>query len=296
MARTAEHAQLPGVLNERIEACLGESLPPAGDDRLLAAMHYALTGGGKHLRPLLVYNAGLMAGAPLERLDPVAVAVEMIHAYSLIHDDLPAMDDDDLRRGRATCHLAFDEATAILAGDALQAEAFRRLASLDHPDPARPAAMVRCLAEAAGPHGMAGGQAMDLALTGRQTDPQALETLHRLKTGALIRASLQLGAMAADREQTRLGHTLGSIGDAIGLAFQIQDDVLDVIGDTDTLGKPRGADEARQKPTFASLLGIDTATGQYQALYSEALGQLEGLPEAADGLRQLIMQMRDRRS
>jgi geranylgeranyl pyrophosphate synthase len=230
----------------------------------------------------------------MERLDTVAVAVEMIHAYSLVHDDLPAMDDDDLRRGRPTCHLAFDEATAILAGDALQTEAFAQLAHLNHPDASRPARMVATLADAAGARGMAGGQAMDLALTGQDSEIEKLEKLHSLKTAALIRGALTLGAMTADTADETLITTLDRVGLAIGLAFQIQDDVLDVTGDTRTLGKSKGADAAKDKPTFASVLGADEATERYRALYAEATEALETFGEKARGLKELIVQMGDR--
>lgn len=294
MAQSAEALADWPALAERVEACLRASLPPAGKDRLVAAMEYALTGGGKRLRPLLVYHAGHIAGAPMERMDTVAVAVEMIHAYSLVHDDLPAMDDDELRRGRPTCHLAFDEATAILAGDALQTEAFAQLARLPHPDAGRSARMIATLADAAGARGMAGGQAMDLALTGQDSEIEILERLHGLKTAAIIRAALVLGALAADEANEELINALTRTGQAIGLAFQIQDDVLDVTGDTRTLGKSKGADAARDKPTFASVLGAEEATKRYRALYAEAMEEMEQFGEKARWLKELISQMEER--
>ncbi len=284
------------ALRERIEQRLADSLPRDGEPRLVEAMRYALTGGGKRLRPLLVYHAGQLAGAPLERLDHAAVAVEMIHAYSLVHDDLPAMDDDELRRGHPTCHIAFDEATAILAGDALQTLAFQHLAAMPHPSPARLLQMIRTLGTAAGAAGMAGGQAMDLALTGQDCDLNTLERLHRLKTGALIEAALQLGLLSAESPPDTVGAALDTVGQNLGLAFQIQDDVLDVTSDTHTLGKAQGADAARNQPTFASLMGIDAATKRYQSQYDEALEQLAEFGKSADGLRKLILQIRDRKN
>ncbi|NBX58341.1 MAG: geranyl transferase, partial [Gammaproteobacteria bacterium] len=218
---------------ERIERVLERALPltDAGSTRLVEAMRYSALGGGKRLRPTLVYTAGVALGAPLDALDDPAAAVELIHVYSLIHDDLPAMDDDDLRRGRPSCHKAFDEATAILAGDALQAVAFERLAgSADlSPDEAvRRLAMVRLLAAGIGTAGMAGGQAIDLESVGRKLDVAALQRMHRLKTGALIETAVLLGAAAAGVLSGPKWQALQEFGAAIGLAFQIQDDILDV--------------------------------------------------------------------
>ncbi|MCP1727132.1 geranylgeranyl pyrophosphate synthase [Natronospira proteinivora] len=282
-------------LQARIETQLSQCLPESPSrHQLLAAMDYGLTGGGKRLRPLLVYAAGALLDAPQSRLDTVALSVEMIHAYSLIHDDLPAMDDDDLRRGRPTCHLAFDEATAILAGDALQSEAFRQLAGITHPDPARPARMIALLAEAAGPLGMAGGQALDLALTGGPADEAALTRLHEQKTGALIAAALQLGGLAADEIPDSRLDQLGHIGRDIGLAFQIQDDVLDATTNTEVLGKRQGADAARAHPTFTSLLGTEEATRRYRQLYAEALSALAPFGQRSELLAGLIDAMMQR--
>jgi len=287
----------------RIESRLAEAFHSQADSeretegkqgQLYAAMNYSLTGGGKRLRPLLVLAAAELASAPLERAEAVAVAVEMIHAYSLIHDDLPAMDDDDLRRGRPTCHLAFDEATAILAGDAMQAEAFHRLATLPHPDPARPLTMIRLLTRAVGPQGMAGGQALDLSLTGQAGSEAELSHLHQLKTGALIAAALQLGALAGEASAEGLIQPLGEIGEKIGLAFQIQDDVLDVTTETAILGKPHGADQARSQPTFTSLLGVETASQRFQILYEQAAEASNKLAGPDSPLSTLIKQMRER--
>jgi geranylgeranyl pyrophosphate synthase len=213
-------------------------------------MRYAVLGGGKRVRPVLVFAAGAAVGAADARLDAPACAVELIHAYSLVHDDLPAMDDDDLRRGRPSCHRAFDEATAILTGDALQTLAFQILAQATEPDAAVRLRMIATLALASGSRGMAGGQAIDLAAVGRELDMVQLEDMHIHKTGALIRASVLLGALCTDEfDEPRL-ERLDRYAKCIGLAFQIQDDILDVVGDTALLGKTAGADTARDKPTY----------------------------------------------
>ncbi|MFP4181068.1 MAG: (2E,6E)-farnesyl diphosphate synthase [Thiohalospira sp.] len=272
----------------RAEGALSARLPDEADDPtpLAAAMRYAVTGGGKRVRPFLVYAAGTALGAPLERLDAPAAAVEFIHAYSLVHDDLPAMDDDDLRRGHPTCHRAFDEATAILAGDALQGLAFSALAEAEGlPEPAR-LRMVAQLARAAGAGGMVGGQARDISAVGRETDLAGLEAMHRRKTGALIEASARLGGLAAEADETTLA-TLGRYAAAVGLAFQIQDDILDVVGDTETLGKAGGADAAREKPTYPALLGLEGARDRARAMVDDALEAVAELGDGAEPLRDL---------
>ncbi|MGM0412498.1 MAG: (2E,6E)-farnesyl diphosphate synthase [Pseudomonadota bacterium] len=272
----------------RAEEALDARLPAEADDPtpLAAAMRYAVTGGGKRVRPFLVYAAGSALGAPLEGLDAPAAAVEFIHAYSLVHDDLPAMDDDDLRRGHPTCHRAFDEATAILAGDALQSLAFSALAEDEGlPEPTR-LHMVTALARAAGEAGMVGGQARDINAVGRGTDLAGLEAMHRRKTGALIEASVRLGGLAAGADTATLD-ALQRYGAAVGLAFQIQDDILDVVGDTETLGKAGGADAAREKPTYPALLGLEGARERARAMVDDALTALAGLDERADPLREL---------
>jgi geranylgeranyl pyrophosphate synthase len=273
---------------ERAEGALSARLPAEADDPtpLAAAMRYAVTGGGKRVRPFLVYAAGSALGAPLERLDAPAAAVEFIHAYSLVHDDLPAMDDDDLRRGRPTCHRAFDEATAILAGDALQGLAFSTLAEADALPEALRLRMVASLARAAGAEGMVGGQARDINAVGRETNLAGLEAMHRRKTGALIEASARLGGLAADADEATLG-TLERYAAAVGLAFQIQDDILDVVGDTETLGKTGGADAAREKPTYPALLGLDGARERARAMVNDALEALAELGDGAEPLRDL---------
>jgi len=273
---------------DRVEAALERWLPSAAQQprRLHEAMRYAVLGGGKRIRPVLTYFAGEAAGVPPGRLDGPAVAVELIHAYSLVHDDLPAMDDDDLRRGRPTCHRAFDEATAVLAGDALQVLAFQVLATdpAMTPDTAGRLEIIRLLAAASGTTGMAGGQAMDLAAQGRPLSVEALETMHRLKTGALIHASVMMGAASAADLAPETREALDAYGRAIGLAFQIQDDILDVEGDTALLGKQAGADEARHKPTYPSVGGMATAKARLAELHAEAIAALAPLGDAGRSL------------
>jgi geranylgeranyl pyrophosphate synthase len=266
---------------ERTEAELSRrlELSDPGTPRLLSAMRYSTLGGGKRLRPVLVYTTGAALGAAPALLDDAAVAVEMIHAYSLIHDDLPAMDDDDLRRGQPTCHKAYDEGTAVLAGDALQALAFEVLAG--DAGSALPAAarlqQVQVLARGIGTAGMAGGQAIDLEAVGKQIDAARIEAMHRRKTGALLQASVLLGAIAAGITAGGEYDALSRYGAEMGLAFQIQDDVLDVAGETQALGKTAGADAARGKPTYPSLFGLERSASlarQHRDLAVAALGPL----------------------
>lgn len=263
------------ALSSRADAVLARVLPDAATSpiALHQAMRYAVLGGGKRMRPLLVYAAGLALGAPLNRLDPAAAAVEIIHAYSLVHDDLPAMDDDALRRGQPTCHIAFGEATAILAGDALQALAFEVLSEAPALDvePAIRLDMLRALAAACGSQGMAGGQALDLASVGHVLDPAALERMHVHKTGALIRASVRLGALAAGCREAAVLETIDRYGHCVGLAFQIRDDILDVEGSTDQLGKTAGKDQAHAKPTYPAILGMQASRDRLAAMTDEAL-------------------------
>ena len=255
------------------------------------AMRYSVLGTGKRLRPVLVYLAGRALGADDEALDAPAAAIEMIHAYSLVHDDLPAMDDDDLRRGRPTVHRAFDEPLAILAGDALQTLAFEALASRPHP---RLGALITTLAQAAGRDGMAAGQAIDLGAVGAPMDLAALQAMHQHKTGALIRAAVRLGALVAVDESDPRVAALDRYASAMGLAFQIHDDVLDVTGDTQTLGKTSGADARRDKPTYPALLGVAQAQRRARDLLDEALAALEPLGEAGQPLTALARFMIDR--
>jgi geranylgeranyl pyrophosphate synthase len=246
----------------RIERVLARALEIEGGatPRLLEGMRYSTLAGGKRVRPVLVYATGEALGAPLEMLDAAAAAVELIHVYSLVHDDLPAMDNDDLRRGRPTCHRAFDEATAILVGDALQARAFEVLAHAPAQVPASARLeMLQVLADAIGTRGMAGGQAIDLEAVRQSLDISGLERMHRSKTGALINASVLLGAISAGCHDPATRAALAEFGAEIGLAFQIHDDILDVEGSTTTLGKRAGADADRVKPTYPSVLGLDEA-------------------------------------
>ena len=253
----------------RVEATLEAALPASGEEprRLHAAMRHAALDGGKRMRPLLVYATGTAFGAGDDALDHAAAAIELVHAYSLVHDDLPAMDDDALRRGKPTVHIAFGEATAILAGDALQSLAFELLAGARLPAPAR-VAMLAELATAAGARGMCGGQALDIDATGREIAVGELLRLHALKTGALLRAAVRLGAIAADVDAgTRV--RLDRFADALGLAFQVRDDLLDIEGDSATLGKTAGKDIAQDKATFPSLLGVDASRTRLDALRAE---------------------------
>jgi geranylgeranyl pyrophosphate synthase len=239
------------------------------------------------VRPLLVYAAAeaIIGNDQQPALDGIACAVEYIHAYSLVHDDLPAMDDDDLRRGNPTCHKKFDEATAILAGDALQSRAFELLTLLDL-DAEQRLALIATLAAAAGPRGMVGGQAIDLAAVQQRIDLAHLETMHRLKTGALIRAAVRMGAIAAKADAQQL-LALDQYAAAIGLSFQVQDDILDITSDTATLGKQQGADLIRDKPTYPALLGLEAARAKAAALHRDAIDALAQFGANAERLRQL---------
>ncbi|MBR9884147.1 MAG: geranyl transferase [Oceanospirillales bacterium] len=251
-------------------------------------MRYALLSGGKRVRPALVYMSCKLCGGTPEQADRAAAAIEAIHSYSLVHDDLPAMDDDELRRGRPTCHIAFDEATAILAGDALQCFAFELLsnAGVDI-EPGRALQLVSILARASGAHGMVMGQAFDLAHVGDRLTLSQLQAMHTFKTGRLITASVMLGASAAGCNDSELLKALQRYGDAIGLAFQVKDDLLDIEGDTATLGKPQGSDQAQNKPTYPSLLGIDGARSKLSQLHAEALDALKPFGIAASALANL---------
>lgn len=271
---------------QRVEARLEAALPDASraPQALHAAMRYAVLGGGKRLRPLLVYAAGAATGADEARLDAPAAAVELIHAFSLVHDDLPAMDDDDLRRGRPTVHVAFDEATAILAGDALQSLAFSVLAGAPV-DASLRVAWLASLADATGAAGMCGGQALDMAGTGQRLAPTELEQLHALKTGALIRACVRMGAQAGSADAATLA-TLDDYASALGLAFQIRDDLLDIEGDSAQLGKTAGKDQAQDKSTYPSLLGMDGARAELARQSRRMHDALAHLPHAG-ALRRL---------
>jgi len=284
---------------KRVNAALDKYLPANDppEHNLAEAIRYSVIGGGKRIRPAMVYAAGEAMGVSTDLMDIPACAVEMIHAYSLIHDDLPAMDNDDLRRGLPTCHKAFDEATAMLAGDALQALAYEILAKDDHEEltPEHRIQMLSLLTEASGAHGMAGGQAVDLASVGKQLTLEQLELMHRLKTGALIRASILLGGMCKQDISKQEIDILSNYAMCIGLSFQIQDDILDVISDTETLGKPQGSDEEQEKPTFPAIIGLEKSKELALEQHELALKHLESLDEKADSLRQLSAYIVERR-
>lgn len=271
-------------IDAELDRCIVQN---AASDRLQEAMRYSVLGGGKRVRPALCLAAAKALGAPLESASALAAAcaVELIHAYSLIHDDLPAMDDDELRRGRPTVHIAFDEATAILAGDALQALAFELLANAPGQNADARLAMVQELARAAGCRGMVGGQAIDLAAVGRTLSLAELETMHRHKTGALIEASVRMGALAASGNDTQALADLTRYAEALGLAFQVQDDLLDIEGSTEVIGKPQGSDAARAKPTYPALLGLEGAKAHLDRLLQAAHASLNRFGPEAEPLR-----------
>ena len=283
---------------ERLEHSFDTWLPAASTHPAILheAMRYTVMDGGKRIRPTLVYAAGQATGATPESLDRAACAIELIHAYSLIHDDLPAMDDDDLRRGKPSCHRAFGEATAILAGDALQSLAFQVLASdagngISESTRLR---MIKTLALAAGSRGMAGGQTIDLAATGQQLNIAELEDMHIHKTGALIRASVVLGALCSNAPAQTDIEKLDHYAKCIGLAFQIRDDILDVEGEATTLGKNPGMDQRLEKSTYPSIIGLQAARQRTTELHTEALESLAGFDKSADPLRRLSVYIIER--
>ncbi|MDD5035002.1 MAG: (2E,6E)-farnesyl diphosphate synthase [Methylococcaceae bacterium] len=284
----------------RVETALDARLPAINKipERLHQAMRYSTLEGGKRMRPLLIYATGHALDLPQDILDGPACAVEFIHVYSLIHDDLPAMDNDDLRRGKPTCHKAYDEATAILAGDGLQALAFHVLAG--DPSIAVPAenriGMIEALATASGSCGMVGGQAIDLDSVGKALDLPGLENMHIRKTGALIRASVRLAALAKPNLAKETADKLDHYAKCVGLAFQIQDDILDVESDTQTLGKTQGKDQENDKPTYPALLGLAGAKEKAADLHEQALASLSDFGEKAQYLRELSSFIVQRRS
>lgn len=285
---------------QRVDTALDNWLPPENlnPNNLHQAMRYSVLGSGKRVRPVLVYATAAALQIPLQKVDGIATAVEIIHAYSLIHDDLPAMDDDDLRRGRPTCHKQFDEATAILAGDALQALAFYILShdpemtSDDH----KRLQMIEKLSLHSGSRGMAGGQAIDLASVGKTLDIVELEAMHIHKTGALIRTCIQMAALSAQHITDQQFTALDSYARKIGLSFQVQDDILDVTGDTDTLGKPQGSDAGLGKPTFPSIIGLQAAREKAQELHQQALTAISHFGSEADILRSISQWFVERRN
>ncbi len=271
----------------QIETALERYLPSIQEipQRLHEAMRYAVLEGGKRIRPLLVYATGEIFAADISALDAAASAVEFIHCYSLVHDDLPAMDNDDLRRGKPTCHRAYDVATAILVGDALQTLAFDTLAKIPV-DSTKLASMITTLALASGSLGMTGGQALDLAATGHKLNLEELQRLHAMKTGALIHASIQLGALCGAANPADL-ERLNAFAKAIGLGFQIQDDIIDIESTTEVLGKRQGADQALEKATYPAIIGMTEAKARVKELYHTALEQLQSYGEKANNLREL---------
>jgi farnesyl diphosphate synthase len=271
------------------EDALGRFLPPAAalPARLHEAMRYTTLGGGKRVRPLLAYAAGELFGAAPDAAARAACAVEMIHVYSLVHDDMPCMDDDALRRGKPTVHVAYDEATALLVGDALQAQAFEVLAGAQDVAPARLVTMLRLLAEAAGTKGMCGGQAIDLDSVGLSLTLEELERMHQLKTGAMLRVSVLLGALAGRDLAPHELEALAEYSRAIGLAFQVVDDVLDATEDSATLGKTAGKDAAANKPTYVTILGLEPSKALAEQLRRQAHEALVPFGEQALRLREL---------
>jgi farnesyl diphosphate synthase len=274
---------------ERAEACLDRVLPAETQvpERLHAAMRYAALTGGKRLRPLLVYATGDCLGVDSARLDVPATAIELIHAFSLVHDDLPAMDDDDLRRGQPTVHRKFDEATAILAADALQPLAFQVIARSEKLDATEVRQLVSLVSEACGSLGMTGGQAIDLASEGKELSPDELARMHGLKTGALIRAAILSPCYLVHNLSQENWRAMDHFARNIGLAFQIRDDILDVAGNTEVIGKPAGSDQKLNKATWPALFGIDESARQCQELLESALTELDAFGDAAESLRLL---------
>ena len=281
-------------INNYLEEILPEkTIPPA---KLHEAMHYAVMNGGKRIRPLLVYTSGEALQIDTEQLTPAAAAIELLHCFSLVHDDLPSMDDDNLRRGQPAVHIAFNEATAILAADALQSLAFHILAV----DPAYrnqnnvPTNLISLLAQASGTNGMSGGQALDLAAEGQALDQSELEHIYRLKTGKLLRACVLSVVCIAPSVSLEKRQLLERFIDAMGLAFQIKDDILDVEGHTKTIGKPAGSDEKKVKATYPSLFGLEASKQRINELLAMGLELLEPFGKAADGLRRLAMTIAQR--
>jgi farnesyl diphosphate synthase len=281
---------------ERVAEKLDAVLPPASESpkRLHDAMRYAVFNGGKRVRPLLVYAAGECLGVDEQILDAPAAALELIHAFSLVHDDLPAMDDDDLRRGKPTLHRQFDEATAILAADALQPLAFRVLAEIRDVAPDARIRLVKLVADACGSIGMTGGQSMDLAAEGKSLTAEEIETMYALKTGALIHAAAVSASYLSEKLSSDQESAIDAFGRTIGVAFQIKDDILDVEGDTEVIGKHAGADQRLGKATYPGLIGIDQARDRCNSLLQSALEQLDDFGADAEPLRWLAHYIVDR--
>ena len=286
---SVELGQLLQSYTEQVDTQLELILPPAlgPATKLFKAMRYSVFNGGKRMRPALCFAAAEAVAASDTNTTKVAAALEMVHAYSLIHDDLPAMDNDDLRRGVPTCHIKFDEATAILAGDGLQSLAFKQLTQLSAVTPSIQLELIALLADLGGCNGMIAGQAVDLASTGKQLCADELNYMHNHKTGALIEASVVMGAMATNQASKSQLAALKKYARAIGLAFQIQDDILDIESSTEQLGKSQGSDNAKDKATYTSILGIETARLEATRLYQISIDALSIFTESADPLRAL---------
>lgn len=280
-----------GSCSQRVETFFNNNIPAKdlAPTTLHSAIRYSAMNGGKRIRPALVYATAETVKLPLEQVDCIAAAIEVMHCYSLIHDDLPAMDDDDLRRGMPTCHRAFDEATAILAGDAMQALAFSFLtdSTIDGPEPMHRATLTFLLANAVGSQGMAGGQAMDLAAVDKNISIESLEFIHRQKTGCLIQACINMTQSCCTSLSQQQRSNLIEFSQHLGIAFQIRDDILDVISDTDTLGKPQGSDRELNKPTYVSILGVEESERRCNAYYDDALKCLQNFDASAESLRLL---------
>lgn len=290
MTPPLQFAQWSSAMQTRVEQVLSTAMPAESETpaTLHQAMRYAVLGGGKRVRALLAYAAGEFCGASLENIDASAAAVELIHAFSLVHDDMPCMDDDDLRRGKPSTHKQFGDATALLAGDALQSLAFELIASEQLTIPAtQKVSILHCLAFATGSRGMAGGQSIDLESTGIKLTQAQLAEMHALKTGALMHAAAMMGAYSASDADTKKYEAVDTYAKAIGLAFQVVDDILDAEADTATLGKTAGKDAEQDKSTYVTLLGLDTAKSLAQSLYQQALAPLEAYSQEADMLRSL---------
>jgi geranylgeranyl pyrophosphate synthase len=286
---SAELIQRLQSYTQRVDAQLEQILPsPSGPaSKLFKAMRYSVFNGGKRVRPALCFAAAEAIGVNTDNTAKIGAAVEMIHAYSLIHDDLPAMDDDDLRRGVPTCHIEFDEATAILAGDGLQSLAFKQLTELTDLPASINLQLIAILSDLAGCNGMVSGQAVDLASTGKQLTVDELNYMHNHKTGALIEASVVMGALATNQATDSQIAALQKFARAIGLAFQIQDDILDVECSTEQLGKSQGSDSTNDKATYTSILGIEKARSEAERLYQTSIDALDIFTDSADTLRAL---------
>ena len=283
-------------LQDRASAVLESRLNfTSHSERLVNAIHYAVHGGGKRIRPLLCYASAEAVGGTLDKADDCACAVELIHAYSLVHDDLPAMDNDELRRGQPTSHIKFDEATAILAGDALQSLAFELLANAGKIDPSSSLEMIRILSEAAGWKGMVAGQSLDIESAGKIKNEKDLALMHRLKTGALITASVKMGAISTGLASTTSLAQLETFATCMGLAFQIKDDILDVEGETEVLGKQQGQDQSLNKPTYPAILGLEEARKRMLALFEEGTQALDSFGMNAEKLKGIASYIIERR-